>query len=180
MCILVWMKITQNRPEHYLTLKFLFRMFYVHFPNSLFQTVWTVKNGLCNARIALTEGSFAVHSAYDDRGSGMPSDPAEVTVLSCYHRTLCYWATSQITKIKKHVLQEDVLSFWVQSNDSNCRGFVKAVLISRAQRIHRGQGAVTPFLTALSVPWITVSMMNYRILQSRGWVFANSQYLHAN
>lgn len=28
-----------------------------------------LKNGICNARVVLTEGFFTVHSTYDERGS---------------------------------------------------------------------------------------------------------------
>lgn len=90
MCTLVWMKITQNRPDQNIIL--FYSLFFEHSMH-IFQIVCSrqselLKNGMCNTRVVLTEGFFTVHSIYDERGSEVakwPSWSDQVIVLSQNH-----------------------------------------------------------------------------------------------
>lgn len=171
MCTLVWMKITQNRPDQNIIL--FYSLFFEHSMH-IFQIVCSrqselLKNGMCNTRVVLTEGFFTVHSIYDERGSEVakwPSWSDQVIVLSQNHMLPSNFS---VTTMRKMYCRRIHWTLWVQSNDSNCKSFVKVGSTSRAQGIHTK-------VRALSLHFWQhyLCMINYRILQSQGCIFANS------
>lgn len=129
MCILVWMKITQNRPDQNIILfsSFCFEHFMYIFQilcsrQSEVLKQWDVQ---CQSSIDWRFLYCTINIWWQRSWSG------QVTKLWCDQRTTCCWATSPITKIRKEGTAGDAWCLWEQWQ--HCQGFVKAALTRRAQ-----------------------------------------------